>query len=116
MGNLRKLLALGLLMMFTGLGSAWTNLAAQETGERKVKSKVQPQYPVLARRMRLTGTVKVEVVIAPDGKVKSTRVIGGNPVLIDPAVDAVKQWRFEPGPKETIQIVQFKFIRSEDER
>ncbi|MFB3813884.1 MAG: energy transducer TonB [Terriglobales bacterium] len=76
---------------------------------RKLKVKVQPSYPELAKRMRLTGTVRVEVTIAPTGKIKATRVIGGNPVLVEAAIDALRKWKYEPGADETTEIVEFRF-------
>ncbi len=83
-------------------------LSAQEI-TRKVKSRVSPSYPDLARRMMITGVVKVAVVVSPNGSVKSTKVIGGHPLLCDAAVDAVKKWKFEPASDETSGIVEFKF-------
>jgi protein TonB len=80
-----------------------------DEGKRKVKSKVSPVYPELARRMNVTGKVKIEVVILPDGRVKSTRVIGGHPLLVQACQDAVKEWKFTPAPEETTQIVEFDF-------
>jgi len=82
---------------------------SQEEFGRKVKSKVQPTYPEIAKHMSLTGTVKLEVVVAPNGTVKSTNVVGGHPLLSSAAVDAIKKWRFEPGPEETTGIIEFKF-------
>ncbi len=83
---------------------------AQDTQiTRKVKVKVSPEYPDLARRLNISGIVKVEIVIAPNGTVKSTKVIGGHPLLVDAAVDAVKKWRFEPAAEETTGIIDFKF-------
>ena len=69
-----------------------------KTGElsRKAKSRVAPVYPEIARRMSITGTVKLAVVVSPNGAVKSTKVVGGHPVLVNAALDAVKQWKFEP--------------------
>ena len=86
--------------------------AAQSSGatsDRKVTAKVAPAYPELARRMRLQGTVKIEAVVKPNGTVKSTRVLGGNPVLVDAATEAVNKWKFESGPSETTEIVQLTF-------
>lgn len=83
--------------------------SAQEEAERKVKTKVSPMYPELARKMNVSGTVKVQVTIAPNGSVKSAKALGGHPLLIDPAVDAVKKWKYEPGKDETTTIVQFNF-------
>jgi TonB family protein len=76
---------------------------------RRAKSKVQPVYPDLARKMNLAGTVKVAVVVAPNGTVKEAKVIGGHPVLAGAALDAVRKWKFEPAPVETSGIVDFKF-------
>lgn len=82
---------------------------AQNEIVRRAKSKVQPVYPDLARKMNLTGTVKVEVVVATNGSVKDAKVIGGHPVLASAALDAVKKWKFEPAAMETSGIVDFKF-------
>ena len=83
--------------------------AQQEEISRKVKTKVSPVYPELARRMSISGVVKVQVVVAPNGTVKSTKVVGGHPLLVNAATDAVKKWRFETAPDESTGIVEFKF-------
>jgi TonB family protein len=70
---------------------------------------VQPEYPDLARKMNITGTVKVQVVVAPNGTVKEAKVVGGHPVLAGAALEAVKKWRFEPAPAESTGVVDFKF-------
>jgi len=80
-----------------------------DEGKRKVKSKVAPAYPELAKRMNVTGKVKIEVVITADGHVKSTRVIGGHPLLVQACQDAVKEWKFAAAPEETTQVVEFEF-------
>ena len=82
---------------------------AQEQLTRKVKSKVPPVYPDLARRMSITGVVKVSVVVAPNGTVKSTKVVGGHPLLVNAAMDAVKKWKFEASPEESTGVVEFRF-------
>jgi outer membrane biosynthesis protein TonB len=53
--------------------------------------------------------VKIEVVIAPDGHVRNARAIGGHPVLVQSCLDSVKEWRYEPGPEESTQIIEFEF-------
>ena len=78
---------------------------------RRARTKVQPMYPELARKMNITGTVKVEVVVAPDGTVKEAKVVGGHPVLASAALEAIRKWRFEPAAEESIGIVNFKFER-----
>jgi TonB family protein len=76
---------------------------------RRAKSKVSAVYPELARKMNLSGTVKLEVVVAPNGSVKDAKVVGGHPVLAGAALDAVRKWRFEPAGAESTGIVDFKF-------
>ena len=76
---------------------------------RRAKSRVDPIYPELARKMNITGTVKIEVVVAPNGTVKSARIVGGHPVLAGAALDAAKKWRFDPAPAESTGIIDFKF-------
>jgi TonB family protein len=85
--------------------------AAQEPSEasRKIISRVVPVYPELARTMQIHGTVRVNVVIAPNGKVKLTQVVGGNPVLIKAAVDAIDKWRWAPASQETKELIQLDF-------
>ena len=64
---------------------AFPAVSAQQTpeeGKRKVKSKTNPVLPDVARRMSITGKVKLEVTIAPDGHVKSVRALGGHPLLV----------------------------------
>lgn len=89
--------------------SCFAQSGTTEEGKRKVKTKVAPGYPELAKRMNVTGRVKIEVVIAPDGHVKSTRVIGGHPLLVQACQDAVKEWKFVAAPEETTQVVEFDF-------
>jgi TonB family protein len=97
--------ALLLLLMVVGAPLA----RGQEEITRKVKSKVAPLYPDLARRMNIVGVVKVMITVAPNGSVKDAKVVGGHPVLANAAIDAVKKWRFEPGPQEATGIVEFHF-------
>ena len=76
---------------------------------RKTRTKVSPAYPALARRMNITGTVKVLVVVTASGNLKDTKVVGGNPLLVNAAMDALKKWKFEPADSESSGTVEFKF-------
>jgi len=81
----------------------------QTASSRRVVAKVIPAYPDLARRMYLRGTVKVEAVVAPNGIVKSTRVIGGSPLLTRSAVDAIGKWKWAPAPQESKEVIELSF-------
>jgi len=91
------------------VSSSLAQTGTTDEGKRKVKSKTSPSYPELAKRMNVTGKVKIEVVITPDGHVKSTRVVGGHPLLVQACQDAVKEWKFVAAAEETTQIVEFDF-------
>jgi protein TonB len=81
--------------------------------DRKMKNEVKPVFPELAKRMNVSGSVKVEVVITPAGTVKSAKALGGHPLLIDAAIDAVKKCKFEPAATETTQVVNFNFPKQQ---
>ena len=81
--------------------------AAADT--RKPLANPDPQYPDIARRMNINGTVRVELVIAADGTIKSAKVLGGHPLLADAVQRALKKWKYAPGTGETIIQVDFKF-------
>jgi TonB family protein len=76
---------------------------------RDVKSKATPVYPELAKKMNVNGVVKVELMVNPNGSVKSAKAIGGHPLLIDAAVNAAKQFKYEASTEETKELVEFKF-------
>jgi TonB family protein len=99
---------------FTVFSAAALSAQTGNTDEskRKVRTKVAPTYPELAKRMSVGGKVKIEVVITPDGRVRSTKVVGGHPLLVQACQDAVKEWKFLPGPEESTQIVEFTFSSS----
>jgi TonB family protein len=94
------------------LGTYALAQSAPEEGKRKVKTKVAPTYPELAKRMNVIGRVKIEVIITPDGKVKSTRALGGHPLLVQACIDAVKEWKFAAALEETTQVIEFEFSGS----
>jgi TonB family protein len=74
-----------------------------------VVRKVLPQYPEIAKRMNLVGTVKVLATIAPDGTVKSVQPMGGSPVLLQSASDAVSKWKFAQAVAESKELIELRF-------
>src|SRR5258708_10716571 len=104
----KLLVATTAALVFSG-ASGFAQSGSTDESKRKVKTKTAPMYPELARRMNVAGRVKIEVVITPDGHVKSTRVVGGHPLLVQACQDAVKEWKFVSAPEETTQVVEFEF-------
>jgi len=81
----------------------------------KVISRVDPEYPKLARQAGASGTVELEATISADGKVKNPRVIRGNTMLQKAAIDAVLQWRYQPAllngkPVESPVEIKLNFV------
>ena len=83
--------------------------AEQDDAPRKVTRKVVPMYPEIAKRMHLTGTVKMTATVAPDGAVKAVKTHGGNAVFVLAAEEAVKQWKYELSTKETTESIALVF-------
>jgi TonB family protein len=88
---------------------AWSSKAKAEDGARKAVEKVPAVYPQIAKANRIKGVVKLEIVVRENGSVKSAKVLGGSPLLIGSATDAVCQWKFEPASHETTEVVQVQF-------
>src|ERR1700690_3196278 len=109
--KIRQSATIGLLPLLVTAAAIFQPLPAVAQGElaRKAKTKVAPTYPELARRMNITGTVKVLVVVSASGALKDTKVVGGNPLLVNAAMDALKKWKFEPADGESSGTVEFKF-------
>jgi TonB family protein len=109
---MRHRAATALLALFLGAVVLFPSFAFpqdQPEAKRKIVSKVLPVYPELARRMQSSGIVRVEAIVAPNGKLKSTTVLGGNPVLALAAVDAIEKWKWAPAPQETREIIELNF-------
>jgi TonB family protein len=70
---------------------------------------VKPHYPDLLREAKIGGLVRLRAWILPNGTVSNVEVLGGNPILAESAVAAVKQWKFVPGPTQTTDDISLNF-------
>jgi len=59
-------------------------------------TKAQPEYPPMAKQLKIEGTVELEAVITETGVVEDVTIVSGNPILTKPAVEALKKWKFAP--------------------
>lgn len=86
-------------------------LVSTAVGEsnRVLKVKVVPEYPELARRVRIKGAVRLQLLVTPEGRVKNVTVLGGSPVLVQAAEEAVRKWRYEPASAESTIVVKLDF-------
>ena len=88
-------------------------LPAGAANDRAVKSKVPPVYPELAKRMKITGVVKVEATVDPDGKVTGVKTLSGNSALTNAAEDAVRKWKFATGDGTAMVDVDVTFAMAQ---
>jgi TonB family protein len=86
------------------------NSSSPVEAARQLERSVPPQYPAIAARLKLTGTVQVQALVKPDGTVKEVRILGGHPMLAAAVASAVMQWKYQPAPRETLEAVKFSFV------
>src|ERR1700694_3552428 len=89
-------------------GSSSTETQGAEKA-RKLIYKVAPVYPPDLKRSNIGGTVRLGVKISPQGTVQTGSPVGGNPVLIEAAVTAVKRWKYTPASSETKTLITIVF-------
>lgn len=79
-------------------------LGAGVSSERRLITRLEPEYPVSLRSLQIGGTVRLMVTISPNGSVEEVQVLGGNPILAESAVKAVKQWVYAAGRSEKVEV------------
>jgi len=100
-----------LCLLISGLRAASVAQKAEKTalGNRKLVSRVEPDYPWDLRRAHIGGIVRMDVVVSPRGSVDTIDVIGGNPILAETASKAVKRWKYAPADAETVVRINVEF-------
>ncbi len=93
---------------FVPAGMAQSQQSSNEIG-RKVVRKVEPAYPEMAKKANLSGTVKVMASVAPDGTVKAVDPVGGSPLLVQAAQNAIIRWRYAPASAESKELIELHF-------
>ena len=101
--GLAKLLSLAFLAMSMSLP-----LHAADS-ERPIKTRVAPVYPEIAKRMHISGEVKIAATVAPDGSVSATKAVSGNKMLSGAAEEAVHKWKFVAAAEESTVEVSINF-------
>jgi TonB family protein len=80
-------------------------IPAGNTAERKLVRSVEPKYPEMLQRLGIGGTVRLALTVAPKGNVENVALLGGNPILAESAIVAVKQWIYTVGrTRSTLEV------------
>jgi TonB family protein len=109
-GTARRVARTGVLLcLFAGVLSMPLIAQSEQAGARKVITRVEPKYPPTLERLYIGGIVRLQVNIAANGVVESAHLIGGNPILGQAAIAAVKQWKYTPAKSKTQQTERLEF-------
>jgi TonB family protein len=98
-----------LLMSVVVSGIPVTAQSSEQSSDRRVITRVEPEYPDALKRLYIGGVVRVEVLVAPNGTVKSTKLLGGSPILGQSTMKAIKQWRYAPAAADETLTVKLEF-------
>ena len=82
---------------------------AEDSTDRKIILKQDPEYPQIAKQMNLHGTVKIKLWITPQGNVRRSEYLGGHPLLAEATINAVKDWKYEPASHESTTVIEVRF-------
>jgi protein TonB len=79
-----------------------------------VVTKIQPDFPAMAKQLKLAGTVELDATVAEDGTVESVKIVSGNPVFTKPTAETLKRWKFKPftaegKPVKAVATLSFTF-------
>ena len=110
-GSARRVARTGLwLCLFAGVVSVPLFSQSEDgASDRKVITRVEPKYPPTLERLYIGGVVRLQVDVAANGTVESAQLLGGNPILGQAAIAAVKQWKYAPGIRKTRQVERLEF-------
>jgi protein TonB len=101
-------LALLLTLLFA-VRPASAQSATEGAIDRKLVTRVEPTYPETLKRLYIGGAVRIEVMVGANGNVESTELLGGNPVLGQSAMKAIKQWKYAPSKAPAKLVVRMEF-------
>jgi TonB family protein len=87
-------------------------IAVAHAEGRHVERRVAPVYPELAKRMHITGAVRINAMVSTDGSVTQATATNGNKMLISAAEEAVRKWKFVQAETPTSEIVEINFVEN----
>jgi len=102
-GAIRRFQAVALALLLAAMA------IPARADERGIKVRAAPAYPELAKRIRISGVVRVEATVDPDGQVSQLKAVSGNRALCPAGEDAVRKWRFTPTDVQSTVTVEVTF-------
>jgi len=102
--------SVGVLLMSTlFVGVIGVAQTAAQVSDRRLITRIEPDYPDALKKLYIGGVVRVEVQVAPNGSVKNVKLLGGNPILGQSTMKAVKSWKYVPAAADETLTVKLEF-------
>jgi|SRR5215469_17811484 len=101
--------SLGLCLMMFCLSPLSQAQDQSESSGRKILARAVPAYPPLAQKMGIGGAVKLQVLVSPNGSMKSAEILGGHPLLVQASIATLSRFKWDAATHETKEIVIFNF-------
>ena len=98
-----------LLMSSLLIGVIGIARTAAQVSDRKLVTRIEPDYPDALKKLYIGGVVRVEVQVAPNGSVRNVKLLGGNPILGQSTMKAVKSWKYVPASVDETLTVKLEF-------
>jgi TonB family protein len=98
------------LLWNTSVSTAFAQTSQSPSATRKVKTNPPPEYPELARKMKIEGIARVLLTVSSDGNVVNVKELGGNPVLVDALAQATHKWKYEAAERQSEIEVRYEFV------
>ncbi len=98
-----------LLLLALCLTAAFVSPSLAQKSDSKVIVTVKPDYPDLLRRAQVGGVVRLKATVLANGSVSNVEILGGNPILAERAVTAVKSWKYAPAADKTTEEISLSF-------
>ncbi len=92
-----------------GAGTSAAQADHDTATDRKLITRVEPDYPETLQRLYIGGVVRLEVTISAKGNVENATLLGGNPVLGQAGMAAVRKWKYTPAASRTVTQVKLTF-------
>jgi protein TonB len=118
--TISKFLQISVLLALITCGFSWVcsaQIRVSETeGKKNIVTKVEPDFPPIAKQLNLSGRVEVDLHVDESGQVEKVDVVSGNPILAGAASGAAKRWKFQPfaadgKPTKAVVRIAFSFMR-----
>jgi len=96
-------------LLLCGHGSDSAGRKSPRTRQSQDAFKSRTTLSGSGKALRLSGVVKVQVTIAPDGKIRETKIMGGHPIFVNSVEQTLKDWKYAPAATETTTQMEFTF-------